>query len=883
MIRIVETSSIQDKKQALSKFESNQDILLVASLNDKLFWRNHFFSQTDLLLDDSVQRASDFWQKLLLYVNQPYQLVSPAFLKTFLNEFVAEKKLSLQSETLYRLLVDFQDVLYSDDLYEIFDEWAAENIAKEQAWLEHIEDLRTIVAVLEKEKWITRDLLPALLLKYSSDILSVIEGKNIFVSLDFSLTIIETKLLKALAEANTVNVLLPRIEPLQNFIWDYQVYKPLAEDTSVLKDSRILDSLFKEKKPVVGLQLPESKIQYCEFDSIINEVLFVIGKIRELLSQGVAVKDIAILSVNKERYTLLFDTFLQIEGLHSQSTQDSNLLGVKYLQYIIGKLKLKTNQMETEELELATYYKAPSISYDSYAKHFTNLYHAEETKDLLKKQNIHVDEKSIFVDKFQFMDWLLEDELDMEAQSLTGLLNDIPDKVIFSKNSWIQYFQQVLQNKFLRKSTIHDGVMQVLDVLESSLQQNKHVFILGLNDKDLRERQNAFIEQSEIEKLSKDLGLLFPSHFSQNRLLAILQIINEENKVYLSYSKVDANADLLEPGLFHFLLQKQNHNLLPSHNLSAFDSKQSDMTVPKDLPWKIQKLSATQIESYVKCPFVFYAKNILKLPDQDPLDLDVDPMTNGNIVHYTLASLVALPTWPNLSKTEIENALSDAVEHFKPQIKEVDLIPSYVNKAKEYIHNFATFEKSWRLEFPKTKTIGVEHELKVFLDRNGYFHKESAPDRYPFTAKMDRIDTDQNGNYLIIDYKFKLSSQHTNIGTWFSKGSFQLAMYALLLEDIKPFEDFQSVIGGLYFSLKPIQRKKGFLLKNHTNLYNSMSGGRTLFIDEEQKQNYFSQLREIIKNVITRIEDGNFQATPLNQKDCDTCHWRNTCRASHLN
>ncbi len=884
MIQIIETSTINDKKSALNEFNISTDILLVASLNNKIFWRNYFLEKVDLLTDDAVQRASDFWQKLLIYLPQNYSLVSPAFLKTFLTEFISDNELKLQSDTVYRLLLDFQDILYAGDLHEIFDEWLAVNIHKDETWLKHIDDLKIIVGVLEEKKWVTRDLLPALLYKYKDEISKNFNTKDIFITLDFSLSVVETKLFLALSEANHIKVMIPVVKPIVNFKWDYQIYKPLSEDSSLITSSKIFKMLFAPNQGAEMLSVPVDKVVYSEFDTIIAEVVSVVGRIRQLLASGVPSADIAILSTSKERYTLIFDTFMQIEGLHSQSTLDSSLLGVKHLQNLIGRLKLKINKAETEELELSAFHDSKDNTYADFAKNFTNIYQSQSFDTLLDKANITKSDEKKKLTPNNFLDWLLEGVDKIDSAPLTGILNDVPEDVELRHSSWIQYLEQTLGAKFLRKSTIHDGVLQVLDVLESSLQENKHVFILGLNDRDIKEKQNAFIESAIIEKLATDLGFVFPSHFSQRRLLAILQVLQEDNRVYLSYAKNDVSTELLEPSIFHFLLPHDKSTILPSYNLLLQSNRCNDIQTSDSTfaSYVMKRLSATQIETYVRCPFIFYAKNVLKLKDVNILDVDVDPMTNGNIIHQALAIIVANKSWPNISQKILAEAINESVLSYQKDIKEEKLIASYKVKAKEYLDAFLQFEVDWRRIYPDTKTIGIEYEINAYLDNNGYFHREPGSNRYPFKAKIDRIDTDGRGNYLVIDYKFKKSSQHTNISTWFSKGSFQLAMYSLLIEDIKEFEDLASVVGGIYYTLKPLERKKGFLLEANTGLY-TYNGDKRSFISEDKKQAYYQDLRDKIKQSIAAIEDGKFGPNPLDIKKCDTCAWRNTCRASHLN
>lgn len=877
MIEIVEYQDIQEHKDKLSSFALNKDILLVASLNDKLFWRNHYLQNTNLLTDETIQRASDFWRKLLLYIPENYKIVSAAFLKTFLTEYIDANKIELSADTLFRLLNEFQDIIYAEDLEDVFQEWAEQNVDQQAAWLQHVDILRDVLKILEEKKWVTTELLPALLYKYRYSILETIKHKNIYVSLNVSSSVLENKLLVSLAEVNTITFFLPIIEPINNFVWDYQIYKPLLEDSSLVHKSQILSALQQSMRLPSVLPNPKKGVEYYEFESIINEVRFVIQKIRTLLQQGHSSSQIAVLSVNKSRYSLLFDTFMQLEGLHSLSTQDSSVLGLKEIQYLIERLKLKLKQVEAESLEVTGFHQEADRSYTSFFKTYANIYNEEQAADFISQLNIVSVDAEQRLEKQQFLEWFFDTKTEIDVNPFTTILSDVPDAVHFKRSSWLQYLQRMLQKKFLRKSTIHDGVLQVLDILESSLHEDKHVFILGINEKDIKENQNAFVDAKTIESLATDLGFIVPSHFSQKRLMSLLFILQSNNHIQLSYSKFDATAEQLEHSIFHYLPNFKKEPLLDS--LESYKSVDTHNAVVSN--FMIHSLSATQIESYIRCPFIYYAKHILKLKDTSPLDVDIDPLTNGNVVHFTLCELVQIPLWPHVDDRVIIETLHQSIEHHKKDIKEDSLTPSYLQKTKEYILQFRDFEKDWRRQYPKTKTIALEKKITAHITTDGFFVTDPKDDSIPFTAKIDRIDTDSEGNYLIIDYKFKTSPDHTHLSTWLNKGTIQLALYSILLEDIKYFEDFKSVVGAVYFTLKPLQRKKGFLIKNHSSLY-TVEGRSKIFIEEEYKQNCMQQIRDKVKASIQQMQKGYFQPQPLDKKQCEHCAWRDACRAPHL-
>ncbi len=69
-------------------------------------------------------------------------------------------------------------------------------------------------------------------------------------------------------------------------------------------------------------------------------------------------------------------------------------------------------------------------------------------------------------------------------------------------------------------------------------------------------------------------------------------------------------------------------NILPYIEQDVGQRAPDTFNVPNRL-----KLSPSQLEKYQQCPFIFSAEKIFRLSDLPDVDLDVDAMTSGRLLH----------------------------------------------------------------------------------------------------------------------------------------------------------------------------------------------------------------------------------------------------------
>ena len=331
--------------------------------------------------------------------------------------------------------------------------------------------------------------------------------------------------------------------------------------------------------------------------------------------------------------------------------------------------------------------------------------------------------------------------------------------------------------------------------------------------------------------------------------------------------------------------------------------------------------SVSSLELYAKCPFQFFMKNIIKVPEKKEYDLILSPMDIGNILHNTVYKFYM----------ELQNENKDAELHIQgkqkdlPQIKTVSLDPRMHNYYMEKINRIAKEEYSkYQFDNPffhiqKSELFSTEKKtglLKLFLKNEydkynkgwnflpglfefsfGIYSRYSVKtnishvelsDKLKIKGKIDRVeffDSDEGRAVLIADYK--TSFNNIPAKNQITEGKrFQIPLYLLsirkILEDLYGIDIILS--GGAYYSFKPEYNKneyKYFKLSvvPKDNPLEINTSRQTLtkdqFLDDVLEQS-ITYAEEILNN----ISDGDFPVEPEDNKVCNYCNFKSICRIS---
>lgn len=149
-----------------------------------------------------------------------------------------------------------------------------------------------------------------------------------------------------------------------------------------------------------------------------------------------------------------------------------------------------------------------------------------------------------------------------------------------------------------------------------------------------------------------------------------------------------------------------------------------------------RKLSATEIETWIRDPYSIYAKHILKLRKLKDIEEDEDRRDWGTYVHYVLEVFTN-----QRHDIHQDNALSKLTEIAQDCLAQENLRP---DQQKQWHLKFNNIAK-WFIDFEKENTA-VQKRLG---ERSGSIEIGN----FRLTGRVDRLDISNENGISIIDYK----------------------------------------------------------------------------------------------------------------------------------
>ncbi|MBI2267756.1 MAG: PD-(D/E)XK nuclease family protein [Armatimonadetes bacterium] len=293
------------------------------------------------------------------------------------------------------------------------------------------------------------------------------------------------------------------------------------------------------------------------------------------------------------------------------------------------------------------------------------------------------------------------------------------------------------------------------------------------------------------------------------------------------------------------------------------------------------KWSATQLEDYGKCPFMFFMKHVLRL--EKPLfpELDTDPLSEGALFHHILEKyyrkMEDAGLLPLSGKAEEETALREVAQ------------AAFSAWEAERVTGEPHFWEIRKKSVLRTLSLWLNYERKemegftpfLFEADFGRTAPFSIPDRQGgplyLTGRIDRVDVAACGDaYRVLDYKNSRSESHKeklrvrNLG----KLGFQAPLYALAAEKLLREK-------GKLTTDAPL-RVSGYALLKGPNLVKQDFADPTLADYFKTDPDLRAALPEGGKNLadeicgtISHIRAGRFE--PSGQ-GCEYCDYSQTCR-----
>ena len=303
-------------------------------------------------------------------------------------------------------------------------------------------------------------------------------------------------------------------------------------------------------------------------------------------------------------------------------------------------------------------------------------------------------------------------------------------------------------------------------------------------------------------------------------------------------------------------------------------------------------ISASQIEAYWECPYKFFSRSYLKLFDEEDLELEPSALARGQWIHSAVEKIMKEKEDLSLWNDKVLETLIDDLDQVKIQ-KQLsnDIWPNIRSRFLRQLRRFVDFEMEWQKKYSKAKPKLFEAALEGYLIWNEEksaveFSKvqPETPQKFwvPFKGKVDRVDFTSDGRAIVLDYKSSGGSAD-NIPSWAKNGSFQLALYSEAIEAGFLEGGEKSVIAAQYYVLRRVDREKGFRLLGE-DIFGMLPEEKSkAAVNSEGRDQHFSEIKVQVQEVLEKIRHGVMTPQPQDEKMCQRCSWRISCRAEHLN
>lgn len=909
MLQYIQMNSPSDRLLALQTFEPNHATWIVADLRLKLEIQQHVLSQQGYFADESILRVSELWKTILKRLHPDFRIRSVESIKIILSEWLENEELSFKDnvdDTVMKMM-DLMHPLYvhqqnSSVGHEQMRSWLYENTDSLQRWGGWY-----VLAEKYFQHFLQKKIIsPRWMAGFLQSQLSLDAGwsRSLIFDLGSQLSQTEADLILMLSRFLDVKVLAPRLDLSHRFEY---LLKPYAF---------LRDQAFERVSLSANGKSPQ--FYAIKHSGILSECKSAVAQVRQWFEQGVALNQIAIIAPDIEQYWPVLAPLLKAEGFPVNKSTVFKIQQLPAIQNWLSHLKIRQRQFDFSDLENASYnHEQPSLRFEKFYALFSQML---EASDLARHAEI---QKSFFsenpptglISLEQAIGWMLKfwnvkNSLEPLEEIFRDLFTHADRDLNLKLSSWLQWVQIIAAKKEITLQSADLSGLQIANLQAAdSVYVTERIF-LGNAVSQMTSNQSSLLTPKEIASIASQIGFYLEHPDVSNiefdlTWLSQWQNINADEKTnemhfYFPHTGFSGEA---ESPIQKWAELSKNHLKENSHLSPTWDAK-INLTLPTSfaqlvdnknqinsslqpvmftennevkIKYESKKVfSASALESYRECAFIYLSQRMFKLQDHPLMDLDIDARTSGILLHAIFEKIMIEPRRFDWSEVELRSLIDSLRQNV-----ELDKIDDFIwtGMREKYIKmclRTLAFEKTWQEHYPQSRVWCAEKNFNIEMK------SISIPQgSWYLRGKIDRMDWDQKNKFTIVDYKGSANGDMTNFKAWIKKNQLQLALYIFAAEQFLQSELSEAqVVGAFYYFVKQLERNKGLALPIDLPFF-EIKANATASVSE--KNELMQQISEIVSSLVNNIIQGQFTPNPLNPKDCDSCQWRKLCRAPHLN
>ena len=272
--------------------------------------------------------------------------------------------------------------------------------------------------------------------------------------------------------------------------------------------------------------------------------------------------------------------------------------------------------------------------------------------------------------------------------------------------------------------------------------------------------------------------------------------------------------------------------------------------------------SVSALETYLGCPFKFFAQYVLKLQEEPDDEEIMDPRTEGRFVHEVFEAF--FERWQRdghqtITPDTIDTArtvFGEVVEQFLGRLSGAE---ASLERTRLLGSPAAAGlgEAVFRMEAERTVPV-VARLLEERLKDEFVFETAGGARRVALSGKADRIDLLADGTFRLIDYKLGWPPNRTR--------ALQLPIYGVCAEQrLHGYLGRRWALGeAAYLAFKGPKRVVG------------------LFTSADEREKVLADAQERLVATVDAIAAGHFPPTPDNVHRCETCSYAAVCRKDYV-
>lgn len=923
MLKLWTYTTRQQIEQKCEQVDFQNETWILPDLRSKIQLQKQLFSKYGYTLENFVMRASDLWKTLLRKSMPEYEVVSRDYAgllaKGFLKELPPEDPLfvGLTESTWLDQLNRWSAVAFSESMQDELTQYLELNPDLKGRIVQDFYFARILALFFAKKKKTTALWIPALLQDQTN--LPQLWNRALWIDLRGEISLSEAELFQRFSHLVDVNVLVPESPFEKDYPGILKIYDYLRSKANAISALGRVGN---------GTTMTISKTQKVYgFSGPLAEVKSAVAQVRVWLDQGVYPQEIGLLAPEIENYWPCLSSYLQIEGIPAQKAVVSRLMTFPSVRLWMARLHSSMNVKDYFSLEKAHFSRA-QIRLEEFR---ALLYEIYEDRDLMRIQSVFAEIQRTpawpaRMTRDEFLGRSLNLlEVDQSSLTLPPEIKKALEKFLreasasdeASPADWFKFLESMMGQTEIQIREADESGIVVSSLMSAWSSGLKKIIFLGISDEGLKSYSRLGLSPVDTRQLSQDLGLVIesaeknikeyelrwwltetetdPEVKTEVGIATKAEVVREiEKEIEIYEPLTDWQGQLLNHTALLLDREKLQKNVktatrwdqiqslglkeslkfdLPLNAVSVDRKVQEDLGFQKMRPisgWTLKELSPSSIESYLKCPFVFFANKGFRLLDMDEIDLDLDVRQSGQFYHAVADALLD-PT-RRLVWSEVE--LMELIEDLKNKhfiISQTD--PTWEpRKAKivKWSQHFLDFEKDWLSTYPATQVFGRETSWKSPWGSD-----------IVFRGKIDRLDINAEGQAVLIDYKSSTAGK-AGPRSWLANNDLQLLFYIWALRS-GGVSDFRGeIVGAFYYDLKKFDRSKGLHLRQESTLLASLVR-KNAGISPEELEEFMLEFEKKIDQTLFRMNQGCYQPEPEDQKDCQKCRWNQICRAPHLN